>query len=346
MVSALNLANLAYFTMQAEEKDGYMGNLSQFLQRQNATLQAKEKLDKEKREKARRDKEEKEKEELERKLKREEKNSIRREKQRIEDQGKIKEGKQQKEEKLNWNGQGKINGGKQQEEKLNWKGKGKINGGKRQKEEKLNWKQERKIKQAKLQKEEEEQIIKGSSSAIPSTNIGFKMLQQMGYNPGLALGKDGQGRLEPIGIDIKRSRTGLGKDDVEKQKKIAMAKEMERNTQENRMTEQNMMSDFRDRRKQLWQSRKIMSTYKKVSATLAQLEGVDLVPDKDDKAKKQEEGVDEAEEDEEDEVTAEELLELLNRLRIEFNYCFYCGCQYESADALISNCPGAEEEDH
>lgn len=41
-----------------------------------------------------------------------------------------------------------------------------------------------------------------------------------------------------------------------------------------------------------------------------------------------------------------ELLELLNRLRIEFNYCFYCGCQYESADALISGCPGVEEEDH
>jgi len=295
--------------MQAEEKDGYMGNLSQFLQRQNSTLQAKEKLEKEKREKAKRDKEEKEKEELERKLKREEKNRIKREKQHINDQGKIK-------------------------------------GGKRQKEEKLNWKQERNIKKAKLQKEEEEQIIKGSSSAIPSTNIGFKMMQQMGYNPGLALGKDGQGRLEPVGIDIKRSRTGLGRDDVEKEKKIAMAKEMERNTQENRRTEHNMMSDFRDRRKQLWKSRKIMSTYKKVSATLAQLEGVDLGPDTDDKAKKQEEGVDEAEEDEEDEVTAEELLELLNRLRIEFNYCFYCGFQYESADALISGCPGVEEEDH
>lgn len=314
--------------MQAEEKDGYMGNLSQFLQRQNSTLQAKEKLEKEKREKAKRDKEEKEKEELERKLKREEKNRIKREKQHINDQGKIKDGKQQKEEKLNWKGQGKIKGGK------------------RQKEEKLNWKQERNIKKAKLQKEEEEQIIKGSSSAIPSTNIGFKMMQQMGYNPGLALGKDGQGRLEPVGIDIKRSRTGLGRDDVEKEKKIAMAKEMERNTQENRMTEHNMMSDFRDRRKQLWKSRKIMSTYKKVSATLAQLEGVDLGLDRDDKAKKQEEGVDEAEEDEEDEVTAEELLELLNRLRIEFNYCFYCGCQYESADALISGCPGVEEEDH
>lgn len=314
--------------MQAEEEDGYMGNLSQFLQRQNSTLQAKEKLEKEKREKAKRDKEEKEKEELERKLKREEKNRIKREKQHINDQGKIKEGKQQKEEKLNWKGQGKIKGGK------------------RQKEEKLNWKQERNIKKAKLQKEEEEQIIKGSSSAIPSTNIGFKMMQQMGYNPGLALGKDGQGRLEPVGIDIKRSRTGLGRDDVEKEKKIAMAKEMERNTQENRRTEHNMMSDFRDRRKQLWKSRKIMSTYKKVSATLAQLEGVDLGPDTDDKAKKQEEGVDGAEEDEEDEVTAEELLELLNRLRIEFNYCFYCGFQYESADALISGCPGVEEEDH
>lgn len=214
---------------------------------------------------------------------------------------------------------------------------------------KLNWKEKRKLKREEQQKEEEERITKGSSSAIPSTNIGFKMLQQMGYNPGLALGKHGQGRLEPVGIELKRSRTGLGRDDVEKEKKIKKAKEMERNIQKMRMKEQNMMSEYGERRKELWQSRKIMASYKQASAALAQLEEANSRPGRDDKEKKQEEDVDEAKEDEEEEeeeVTTEDLLEVLNRLRIEFNYCFYCGCQYESADEMISNCPGVEEEDH
>lgn len=255
---------LSYSTMEGEQEDDYMGDLSQFLPPdQVATLQAKEKEDKD------------------------------------------------------------------------YKGK-------------LNWKEKRKIKREKQQKEEEERITKGSSSAIPSTNIGFKMLQQMGYNPGLALGKNGQGRLEPVGIELKRSRTGLGRADVEKEKKIKKAKEMEKNIQKMRMKEQNLMSEYGERRKQLWQSRKIMSSYKEASAALAQLEEANSRPGRDDKEKKQEEDVDEAEEDEEEEkeVTAEDLQEVLNRLRIEFNYCFYCGCQYESADEMISICPGVEEEDH
>lgn len=311
--------------MPGEEEVDYMGDVSQFLQHQVATLRAKEKKEKERKEKEKRDKEKKDKE-YKRKLKWKEK-------------CKIKKEEHQKEKKLN---------GK---EKRNFKRE------KQGKKEKLNWEEMRKIKIEKQQKEEEEQITKGSSSAIPSTNIGFKMLQQMGYNPGLALGKHGQGRLEPIGIEIKRSRTGLGRDDlekeIEKEKEIRRAKEIEKYTQKNRMNEQDMMSEFRENRKQLWQSRKITSSYKKASATLAQLEEADSRPDRDDKEKKQEEDVDEAIEDEEEEeeeeeevVTAEDLQEVLNRLRIEFNYCFYCGCQYESVDSMISNCPGVEEEDH
>ncbi|GAA5894148.1 Cmg1p [Sporobolomyces salmoneus] len=36
----------------------------------------------------------------------------------------------------------------------------------------------------------------------------------------------------------------------------------------------------------------------------------------------------------------------LSYLRHHYNYCFYCGCQYNDAKDLEENCPGTEEEDH
>jgi hypothetical protein len=33
-------------------------------------------------------------------------------------------------------------------------------------------------------------------------------------------------------------------------------------------------------------------------------------------------------------------------LGIEFSYCIWCGCQYESLEELNQECPGEEEDDH
>ena len=85
--------------------------------------------------------------------------------------------------------------------------------------------QRKKLRTELIQKTEDEKRSEGLSSAISSSNIGFKMLQQMGYNPGKALGKHEQGTLEPLNVDVKRSRSGLGRDEIEKAKAIAKAKE-------------------------------------------------------------------------------------------------------------------------
>ncbi|KAL9274062.1 hypothetical protein AKJ16_DCAP27270 [Drosera capensis] len=42
----------------------------------------------------------------------------------------------------------------------------------------------------------------------------------------------------------------------------------------------------------------------------------------------------------------EDLQEILTNLRDEHLYCLFCGCQYESSEALLSNCPGINEDDH
>ncbi|GAA5865823.1 hypothetical protein JCM1840_006263 [Sporobolomyces johnsonii] len=36
----------------------------------------------------------------------------------------------------------------------------------------------------------------------------------------------------------------------------------------------------------------------------------------------------------------------LSYLRTTYNYCFWCGCQYNDAEDLKENCPGTEEDDH
>ncbi|GAA6053020.1 hypothetical protein JCM3770_002386 [Rhodotorula araucariae] len=37
---------------------------------------------------------------------------------------------------------------------------------------------------------------------------------------------------------------------------------------------------------------------------------------------------------------------MLTYLRNKYHYCFWCGCQYNDANDLAENCPGAEEEEH
>ncbi|XP_006850049.2 G patch domain-containing protein 11 isoform X1 [Amborella trichopoda] len=204
----------------------------------------------------------------------------------------------------------------------------------------MNWQERRKLKREKQQQEGDEEILAKSKEAVPSSNIGFKMLQQMGYKPGGALGKKGQGRTEPVGLEIKRSRAGLGSEDPQKLKAQREIIIMERT----RRKEESLMAEYGDRQKNLWRNRSIYRDYKKAQAALGQLEGTDVLELE--KGNNEEEKDEEKEEEEEEVITEEDLQDILMKLRDEHNYCLYCGCKYESGEALLSNCPGIEEDDH
>ena len=45
---------------------------------------------------------------------------------------------------------------------------------------------------------------------IPESNIGNKMLQSMGWVPGMGLGSDGSGIKTPISANVRPRRQGLG----------------------------------------------------------------------------------------------------------------------------------------
>jgi hypothetical protein len=43
---------------------------------------------------------------------------------------------------------------------------------------------------------------------------------------------------------------------------------------------------------------------------------------------------------------AERLERILEYLRAEYHYCFWCGTQYKSSDEMLQECPGSEEDMH
>ena len=125
------------------------------------------------------------------------------------------------------------------------------------------------------------------------------MLKQMGYTPGSALGKEGSGRAEPVGLEIRRTRAGIGREDPIKEK---MRRE-EAWTEKKRKNEAALMAEFGCRQKSQWQSRRVVVNFKKAKGALDQLENKEIVEPK----KKEDEDSEEGEEEEEEEEITEEV---------------------------------------
>ncbi|XP_024534181.1 G patch domain-containing protein 11 [Selaginella moellendorffii] len=211
---------------------------------------------------------------------------------------------------------------------------------------KLHWKDKRKESRERAKKSEQAQLTEGLNTAIPSSNIGFKLLQQMGYKPGGALGKHGQGALEPLKVDVKHSRTGLGVDERERRFKARAAKQQEIQRDLKRKIDDVSRRDFQDRQRSSWQAGKISRDYKKAASALAQLE--ELAGISRGEVKREDDNGDDDKEEEEDEVvvTEEDLMRIVEDLRRRFFYCVYCGCKYDSAEEMEGSCPGLDEDAH
>lgn len=151
------------------------------------------------------------------------------------------------------------------------------------------------MEKEKKQQEEDEQTLAKIEAPIPQSNVGFKLLKQMGYTPGSSLGKDGAGRVEPVRLEIRRSRAGIGREDPCKEKR----KREEIDTERKRRKEEALMEEFGTRQKSQWRSRRVIINFNKAKAALDQLENKEVVPDKED----DEEG--EQDKEEEDEITEE-----------------------------------------
>ncbi|XP_066353540.1 uncharacterized protein [Miscanthus floridulus] len=200
------------------------------------------------------------------------------------------------------------------------------------------WQERRRQERERKQREEDARTMAGLAEAIPESNVGFRMLKQMGYDP-----ESRGAAAEPVGIEIRRSRAGLGAEEhalnpatavapVEKSREVA---ERERRQQEE------MAVELRSRKSTQWKGRRVVWDYRKAEKALAQLENREVEPPAPEGEEK-EKGA----EEEEEVITEEDLQNILSKLRDRYQYCLYCGCKYESPEALAKECPGPDEDDH
>ncbi|XP_060942815.1 G patch domain-containing protein 11-like [Limanda limanda] len=203
-------------------------------------------------------------------------------------------------------------------------------------------------------------------SSISNNNRGFALLQKMGYKAGQGLGKQGAGRVDPISINLKTDRGGIGMEEVKKRK---AEEELEHYRQKVRVKQQNetkSLEDFRSRVRTEREERKIEGDLRKSQRACEQLDSQKTITvpredwywpiaDADDKEDADDEEEEEEEEEEEKKEEEEEIVELtsFDKLQILTSYlrgvhfyCIWCGTTYNDEDDLCSNCPGDTAADH
>lgn len=107
---------------------------------------------------------------------------------------------------------------------------------------------EQRHKQKPVKQLEEERREEGLKSAIPSDNKGFSMLAKMGYKPGDSIGRSSSsGIVEPISIQIKSNRGGLGREAAIKQLQEYKNRLRQTKAEQKNETSTSSISQFRQR---------------------------------------------------------------------------------------------------
>ncbi|XP_011638535.1 LOW QUALITY PROTEIN: G patch domain-containing protein 11 [Pogonomyrmex barbatus] len=199
---------------------------------------------------------------------------------------------------------------------------------------------------------EAEKREEGLASAITSANKGFEMLMKMGYKPGQGIGKTQSGMTEPIPVEVKVDRQGLGK---------TLKKESYSKNHENTNANSDNMNtrDFRSRlaQEKAEQLQKV-DLYKsqKVCQELDAKENIEKPEESwfwpDSKEIKEEEKEENDTDDNEIDQNIEDLsnlekLDILTKyLRKKYFYCIWCGLKFDDENDLRDNCPGSTRNDH
>ncbi|XP_006018482.1 G patch domain-containing protein 11 isoform X1 [Alligator sinensis] len=213
-----------------------------------------------------------------------------------------------------------------------------------------------KNRQKSIKEEEKERRDTVLQSALGNENKGFALLQKMGYKTGQALGKTGKGIVEPIPLNIKTGRSGLGHEEQKKRKAEEKLENYRRKIHMKKQADEQAADQFRVRFKNKQEERKIEGDLRKSQKACQQLDS-----QKDINIPKEiwywmesepEEEKDEEKEEDEDEykssdLSASEKLQILTAyLRGEHFYCIWCGTAYEDSEDLSSNCPGDSSAAH
>lgn len=221
-----------------------------------------------------------------------------------------------------------------------------------------------KNRQKSFKEEEQERREAVMKSSLGNENKGFALLQKMGYKAGQGLGKAGAGRVEPIPVNIKTDRGGIGLEEVKKRKAEEKLENFRRKIQVKQQVEKQDLENFRLRMRTEKEERQIEADLWKSQRACEQLDSQKGITEPRDPwywpASKTEEVEEEEEEDndndneetEEEEDEAEQLTSfeklqiLTSYLRNVHFYCIWCGTSYDDDEDLSSNCPGETAADH
>ncbi|GAA5798792.1 hypothetical protein HPULCUR_004198 [Helicostylum pulchrum] len=237
---------------------------------------------------------------------------------------------------------------------------------------------ERRKKQLRIQQEkayikpraqlEEEEREKGLQTSVDESNKGMKMLMKMGFKKGMSLGQGGI--VEPIKVDLKAGRMGIG---MESQLKKRAREEEEEEARKK------VGLDPEDYRVLMAQKAKDHQYTKYINAAVSICEKLDeendvktnilwklkpvqadeVVEEEEEEEEKGHEDKEKEEEEEKEPIYPQELVDKLKSLSLEhqlealvsylretYTYCFWCRAKYTDKQDLDENCPGTEKDDH
>lgn len=177
------------------------------------------------------------------------------------------------------------------------------------------------------------------------------MLMKMGYKPGKGIGKTQSGMVEPIPVEVKADRQGLGK--TLKKKEPCNHKNV------NAKLDNMNMTDFRsriaqDRAEQLqkidvFKSQKVcqeLDTKESIEEPEESWFWPQSKEEKTDNDTDNDRQSNDADADDEDLSNLEKLEILTKYLRKKHFYCIWCGMKFDDEDDLRDNCPGNTRNDH
>lgn len=215
-----------------------------------------------------------------------------------------------------------------------------------------------KNRQKSLKEEERERRDIGLKNALGCENKGFSLLQKMGYKSGQALGKTGDGIVEPIPLNVKTGKSGIGHESLLKRKAEERLESYRRKIHMKNQSEEKAAEEFRMRLKSKQDELRLEGDLRRSQRACQQLDAQKNIQVPREAwywmrpGEETEEEEEEKEEQDEDECPSEDLsvlekLQILTGyLREEHLYCIWCGTAYEDKEDLSSNCPGPTSADH
>ncbi|XP_061545224.1 G patch domain-containing protein 11 isoform X1 [Phycodurus eques] len=214
-----------------------------------------------------------------------------------------------------------------------------------------------KNRQKTFKEQEKESRETALQSSISNNNKGFALLQKMGYKAGQGLGKEGAGRVDPIPLNIKTDRGGIGMEEAKKRKSEEELEQYRKKIHAKQHNETKSLADFRSRVRTEREERKIEGDLRRSQRACEQLDSQKGITVPREEwywpkvgAEEETDDLNEEEKEEEDEIweltSFDQLQMLTSYLRGNHFYCIWCGTTYNDLEDLSSNCPGDTAADH